>query len=458
MRSTVCAALVCSFALVNAAAQAPEHQVPAKREPPPGVLHNIIVKGNQRYSSADIIKESGLTIGQHVTGPIIEKARLKLQNTELFNNVADEYKYAGSPPAYDLTFNIAENDQLFPMRFERLGLSTEEIQKCLHDRIDLYSDRIPGTDGVLNRYRDAVQGCAVQKNPSVKVKAAVSNDDPKQLTVLFAPDAPQPTISQVVVSGNEAVDTGTILRAVNMVAIGVPLSDTRLKLILDGSIKPLYAAKGYAAVTFPKVETEPSKTNEGVVLKVQIKDGPVFKFGLIRFHGSGLDQDEIRANIPFKPGQTFNGRQVDDFRLWLAHSMKQRGLLDASVSTEVQEDDAKRAIDITYNVAPGAVYTFQTLDIKGLDLVTAPAIEKLWGEKPGKPFNPDYPDFFLKRVQEQGLFDHLADTSSDYTADASTHNVTVHLYFKGGESKQEIERKKREERDKQQSDGSWSPI
>jgi outer membrane protein insertion porin family len=343
------------------------------------------------------------------------------------------------------------------MRFERLGASADEIEKCLRDRIVLYSDQIPGTEGVLKRYRDAVQACAGEKNSS-KVKATVSNDDPKQLTVLFAPDAPVPTISQVVVSGNEAVDTGTILRAVNMVAVGVPLSDTRLKLILDGSIKPLYAAKGYAAVTFPKVETEPSKTNQGVVLKVQIKDGPMFKFGLIRFHGTGMDQDEIRANIPFKPGQTFNGRQVDDFRLWLTHSMKQRGLLEATVSAETDEDDTKRAVNVAYSVVPGAVYRFQTLDIKGLDLVTAPVVEKLWGEKPGKPFNPDYPDFFLKRVQEQGLFDHLADTSSDYTADASTHNVTVHLYFKGGESKDEKERKKQKEKENQQSDGSWSPI
>ena len=53
----------------------------------------------------------------------------------------------------------------------------------------------------------------------------------------------------------------------------------RLKMILDGAIKPVYAAKGYAAVSFPKVEVEPAKTNAGVIVKVQIKDGPLFKFG-----------------------------------------------------------------------------------------------------------------------------------------------------------------------------------
>jgi len=95
--------------------------------------------------------------------------------------------------------------------------------------------------------------------------------------------------------------------------------------------------------------------------------------------------------------------------------------------------------------------------VQGLDVTSAPVIEKLWGEKPGHAFNPDYPDFFLKRVQERGLFDNLGDTHSDYTADASTHNVTVHLYFKGGKSQAQRAKEKEEEKEKRTVDGDWSP-
>jgi outer membrane protein insertion porin family len=458
MRCILSAALLCSWALMSLA-QVDSHKAGPRRQPPPGTLHSITVKGNHLYSSADIVKYSGLNVGQRVTGPIIEQARTKLQSTELFTNVSDTFRFVGSPPAYDLTIEVAEIDQLFPMRFERLGVSSSAVQQYLRDHVELYSDRIPGTEGVLKRYAAAVQELVRQTDPSMKVKARVSNDDPKELAVLFAPDTPPPTISQVIVTGNQAVDTGTILRAVNQVAIGVPLSDTRLKLILDGAIKPLYAAKGYAAVTFPKVETEPSKTNRGVVVRVEIKDGPVFKFGAIRFHGSGLDEEEIRSSIPFKPTQAFNGKQVDEFRLDLVHRMKRRGLLDASVTTETQPDDSKRVVNVTYNVSAGAVYNFQKLDIQGLDVTTEPVVARLWGLKPGKPFNPDYPDFFLKRVQEQGLFDNLADTRSDYTADAASHGVTVHLYFKGGNSKQQTQREKKEEEERRQGgDGTWSPF
>lgn len=456
MRCILCAGLVCWFAIACAAQDADK---PApKKEPPPGTLHSIFVKGNKLYSSAAIVQESGLKAGERVSTEIIEQARKKLQDTELFTNISDEYRTsAANPPAYQLTFEVAENEQLFPVRFERLGVPDDELRKYLRDHVELYSERIPGTEGVLHRYSAAIQDFVAQTGKPTKIHAIVSNDDPQQLAVVFSPQTPAPTISQVIVSGNQAVDTGAILRAVNQVAIGVPLSDTRLQMILNGAIKPLYAAKGYAAVSFPKVETEPAKNDLGVIVKLEIRDGPAFTFGSIHFRGTGLDEDEVRSNITFKPGQPFNADKVDNFRLDLAHRLRRHGFLDSRVLTDAQPDESKHVVNVTYTVAPGAVYNFQTLDIKGLDVTSEPVIAKLWGEKPGRPFNPDYPEFFLKRVEEQGLFDNLGDTRSDYTADASTHNVTVHLYFKGGDSKAERSRKKKEQEDKRTTDGSWSP-
>src|SRR5882724_10773323 len=121
----------------------------AQTPPRPGTLHSVSVKGNKLYSSEDIIKQTGLKAGQPVSAPVIEKARLKLQETELFTNVADQYRTTSNPPQYDLTFELAENEQLFPMQFERFDAKPEAIRDYLKANVYLYSDRIPGTDGVL---------------------------------------------------------------------------------------------------------------------------------------------------------------------------------------------------------------------------------------------------------------------------------------------------------------------
>ncbi len=45
--------------------------------------------------------------------------------------------------------------------------------------------------------------------------------------------------------------------------------------------------------------------------------------------------------------------------------------------------------------------------------------------KEAKPFNPEYPDYFLTRVKEQGLFDDLGDMKSEPKVDEQTHIVDV---------------------------------
>jgi outer membrane protein assembly factor BamA len=151
MRSLSAAALILLGAL-GCAAQNTGPAKSTKREPPPGIIHAVTVKGNHLYSADEIIRESGLKTGERATAASIEAARLKLLGTELFNNVSDEYRFSGgTPPTYDVTFEITENEQLFPMRFERLGVPPDAIRQYLKEHVLLYSDRIPGTQGVLNR-------------------------------------------------------------------------------------------------------------------------------------------------------------------------------------------------------------------------------------------------------------------------------------------------------------------
>ena len=40
---------------------------------------------------------------------------------------------------------------------------------------------------------------------------------------------------------------------------------------------------------------------------------------------------------------------------------------------------------------------------------------------------------------------------------AASHGVTVHLYFKGGKSRAQLNKEKQEEEERRQTDGSWSP-
>ena len=57
-------------------------------------------------------------------------------------------------------------------------------------------------------------------------------------------------------------------------------------------------------------------------------------------------------------------------------------------------------------------------------------INRIWTLKEGKIFNPEYPDYFLNRIKEQGLFDGLGDAHAETRVDAKKHVVDVTLTFK----------------------------
>jgi len=56
-------------------------------------------------------------------------------------------------------------------------------------------------------------------------------------------------------------------------------------------------------------------------------------------------------------------------------------------------------------------------------------VKKLWGLQEGKPFDGDYPDYFLNRVRSDGIFDNLHKTKAQVNVDDEHHTVDVTLQF-----------------------------
>jgi outer membrane protein insertion porin family len=101
------------------------------------------------------------------------------------------------------------------------------------------------------------------------------------------------------------------------------------------------------------------------------------------------------------------------------------------VKSEVKRDvhDPDHTVDLTFQITPGPQFAQGKLDIVGLDLVSEPVIRKMWGLQPGKPFNIEYPDHFLARVKEDGIFDNLKNTRAETKINTDAHTVDVTLYF-----------------------------
>ena len=120
------------------------------------------------------------------------------------------------------------------------------------------------------------------------------------------------------------------------------------------------------------------------------------------------------------------GKGVDRIRKTLAH----QGYIRNDVQLVRKIDDAKKTVNLLVRIDEGPQFVFGTLHIEGLDLNGEAAIRKMWTHKQGTPYNPEYPNYFLGQVREEGLFDNLGESRAETKTDDKTHVVDVTLNFK----------------------------
>lgn len=391
-------------------------------------LETLTVQGNRRIPAEKIIAVSGLKIGAPVLKADFDAARARLLATGAFESVGCEFKPSASNTGYAGMIEVVEVEQLYPYRFEDLPVSDDTMRAALRKQESLLGDQIPGTKDVLDRYVNTVQQTV---GPAVKVSGKLIADI-GQYAIVFRPDVPRDHVAEVRFSGNEVVPSAALLRALSEVAIGTEFSDTTMRLMLDASVRPLYDARGRIRVSFPKIETERTLDYDGVIVKITVNEGPSYSLGAVRFAGvSSSDAAELKkiANLESKDVANFDEINAALDRIY--PRFRNKGYLHISGHVDRAIDDQAHKVDVTLTIDPGEQFTMGKLEIAGLDLLTEPPIRKVWALKPGSPFEPDYPDAFLKDIRDQAVFENLGKTRAETNIDEKTHVVDVKLYFAG---------------------------
>ena len=404
------------------------HAQPAARAQFP--LETLRVEGNREIPAEKIAAASGLKIGRTVVKEDFEAARKRLMETGAFEQVGYEYKPSAAATGYDAVIEVTEVGQLFPYRLEDLPMSDTVLREALRKQEPLWGDRIPASDGVIQRYAKAIQQAL---GGNVTVAGKLEADAPGGLAIVFRPPASRPNIAEVHFQGNDALPSAVLMRTISQVAIGIPYTEQNMRQRLEAAIRPLYEARGRIRVTFPQIATAPAPQADGVVVTVTVNEGASYNLGGVRLTGVASSQTaELQKTADWKKGDVVN---FDDIKAGLDRIYKRyrnNGYL--RVTGDVQRDihDDSHTVDLTVALQPGPQYHFGKLTIEGLDILSEPAIRKAWGPMEGKPFQPGYADAFLARLREEEVFDNLGKTRSETRTDEATKIVDVTLYFSGG--------------------------
>jgi len=395
-------------------------------------VDSITVEGNRILSAQGIAAASGLKVGEKADGSAFDAARDRLLATGYFETVACKYK-PSDKSGYEVTFEVQEIQPLYDLRIEALPVTVPEVTAWLKTKDPLFTGRIPGTQQVLDRTARGIEEYLASKNQPRKVAGKVVLLAEKKYEAQFTPAEGVPNVSLVTFEGNKAVRDTDLQNAIAEVAFGQPYTDTNFRVLLDNQIRPLYEKNGYMRVAFTKITTTPSTQVKGVDVHVTLTEGPQFKLGEVGVQGPMADQAKHILNVA-KIGKMAiaDFDQIRNATVRVQTGLKHEGYLDAEVSYDKHINDETKVVDVYLVPNPGPQYMFGKLAVKGLGLDGVDAIQKMWGVKPGEPFPAEYPDYFVKKVKEEGLFDNLADIRNEPSIDPEKHVVDVTLEFKYG--------------------------
>jgi outer membrane protein insertion porin family len=394
-------------------------------------IESISITGNREYSREQILEAAGLRIGQVVAPKDVEAAQKRLLAAGVFDEVAVKFGPGAGGQGYAVTFELTEAGPLFPVRFEDLPASREELTKLLRQSDPFFGPKIPATESIVSRYARVIEDYIAGKE---KVVGKLAADDAGQVAVVFRSATPLPAISRVRFAGNEVLPASALENAINAVAVGLPYSEKRFRQLLDANVRPLYEARGRVRVSFPEIQPEKDKDVSGIVLSVKITEGPSYSLGEFSVDGTGVPSAELFKAANLKKGDLFNIEQIQAAVGRIEKRVRRDGFMAVKSSMERKVNDEAKTVDLTVHLTEGPRYFFGRLSVQGLDLISEPAIRKMWGIKPGDPFNAEYPDYFLNRVREDGVLDNLGETKAIINTDEAQKTVDVTLIF-GGEAK-----------------------
>ena len=391
------------------------------------LIDRISVEGTKRYKPEQVSKASGLKVGDVGSKEIFDKAQARLVEAGTFSTVAYRYQPTPSGKAFAVTFEVQELDQVYPVRFEGLPRPDAELRDVLLASDPLFGPLVPATEPVLKRYVKTLKDYMNTSDVAAKVVA----DNAERLTIVFRSAAAPLTIAEIEFTGAKELRSEVLRNKIAEVAVGAAYSETRMREILDLAIRPFYEAKGLMRVKWAKITTEPAKDVTGLIVKIVIEEGLPYALNAVEVDGWNPAK-ELLDDIKLKTGEVANFDLVEQGKDKMVKFMQRRGYMQAKARYEHTYNDEKKTVAVKYYATAGPQFTFRSLKIEGLDLLSEPPIRKMWGMKEGKPFNAEYPSKFLADIREQGLFDHLGEeTKAKLNLDEKTKTVDVVLQFKG---------------------------
>jgi outer membrane protein assembly factor BamA len=384
-------------------------QTPRKLSPkdlPPSAFKLIAIKttGTKRYKSEEVIAASGLQIGQTVSEDDFKRAAQVLGDTGAFGDVLYSFQYSAEGTKLELQVQDAE--RFVPVRFDNLvWFSDQELLDQLHAQVPLFQGQLPVGGDLADQVSNALQGLLILRNLQGRADylRAAHEDGPIEAFV-FTVTGPQIHIRTITFTGAGTSELPLLETAARKLQ-GAEFLRSILRTQEDKNFLPVYLARGYLKAAFGDaqakvVQDSPQETLVDVTFPVE--PGGQYKLTNLILEGyKSFSAEALRTLIQAQLNQPANTVQLATDIEAMKKLYGTRGLMAATIQSELEMDDANSTVKYRLVIQEGDVYTMGDLDIRGLDSRTTASLQDSWKLRGGDPYDSSYAKKFLDQVDKE---------------------------------------------------------
>jgi outer membrane protein assembly factor BamA len=383
--------------------QAPAHRASRATSPSAYKLTEIKVTGNKDYSPEDIVKASGLQLGDKVNEESFKEATQKLGETGLFTNV--EYSYSYSAAGTKLTLQVKENEKLIALTFDNFPwFSDQELIDKVHQDIPLFRGKVPLDGGIIDQVADVIAALIAAKNPQFHVNYLRAGEAGGPIdSIVFSVTGADIRIRNLDFPGAGEERKGELAKAAKKIQ-GGEYTRTILSKYAKFDVQPIYLRQGFLKVAFGVSQARAvSDTPDETLVDVQlpVAEGSQYKLAKIDWTGNAVfPAAKLDPLLHVEIGKPANQLQLEEDIKEVTKLYGTRGYVKADPELRSQFDDSQNTVAYNIEIKEGQRYAMGDVDLEGLDEKTKARVREDWKLRQGQPYDASYSSRFLHDCME----------------------------------------------------------
>ena len=333
-------------------------------------INYVVIEGNSRLSTSEIIDYSGIEVGLIYDQDGISTIIKDLFSTNLFDNIKVDIR------DNTIYLNVSERPIISKINIEgNKLLESEQIISSLKD-IGISQSK-PYSRNLIDKVKQELIRLYYDNgrySSSIEVTENELDNNIIQLSLLID-EGEASTIKEIKILGNKTYSTRLLK---SLIKSGPKYwfevwsdKDIYNSTLLDQDIEAIrdyYLNRGFAKFRVASKQVNLSSDKEDIYITLSISEGNLFKFGKTTIYGLENFDPKIFTNIVnynLTPDTSFSRANIEASKRAIEFILGEKGYAFPIIQSNVALQDNSEFVDITFRVDPKKKSFVRRINIKG---------------------------------------------------------------------------------------------